>query len=154
DVVFLIPQSAFAGANKRVRAIVTSSTASPGSFDPVLYLRSQCGSAEIACAQTRTDQTDVLDLPNVPPGNYYIWVDKMGGPSNTFSLNVQLLSPVSTPSNDTCSTPTALTANAFTNTNAATIPSAPISGSTLGANDDYGLSCDVISGRDVVYSVP
>jgi hypothetical protein len=153
DVVYLIPQSAFAGANKRIRAIVTSSTASPGTFDPVIYLRSTCAGAEIGCAQTRTDQTEVLDLANVAPGNYFLWVDKMGGPSNTFSLNVQLLAPVTVPGNDTCSAPAALTPAAFTNANAATAPTAPTSGSTVGGNDDYTLSCDPISGRDVVYSV-
>src|SRR5262249_18993129 len=38
DVVYLIPASAFGGANKRIRAVVTSSTSSPGAFDPVLYI--------------------------------------------------------------------------------------------------------------------
>jgi hypothetical protein len=151
DVVYMIPQAAFGGANKRVRAVVSGAT-----FDPVLYLQSTCGGSQVGCAQTRQDSTEVLDLPNLAPANYFLWVDKFpgSGATSSFSLSVQLLTAITPPSNDSCSAPAALTPVALTNATPTTIPGIlATSGSTLGANNDYTESCNAIDGRDVVYSL-
>lgn len=121
------------------RAKITVSNAS--GFDPVVYAQGgTCGGAEVQCANARTDGTEVLDMPNLPPGTYYVWVDQLAGTATaSFDIRLDLLTAVPPPSNDTCTSPSTMTAGVVQN------------GSTVGAADDYDLSCLAIDSCDTVH---
>ncbi|MGI5864439.1 MAG: hypothetical protein ACOX6T_20635 [Myxococcales bacterium] len=121
DVVysFTIPP----GASHKVTATVTPSVATPN-FDPKIYLRSACTSADtadqIACGDT-TVTVNALD-----EGTYFIIVDGDRGSYGAFDLTVTLEDPFYL--NDTCNSAFALTSGV------------PHTGDTNIATNDYGAS--------------
>lgn len=137
DVVysFTIPP----GPNKQAKITVNNAS----SFDPVIHLHGgSCGGAELGCAQNQMGPQEILDLPNLPPGTYFVWVDELiGVTSGTFDIEVDLLTAVPPPSNDVCAAPVAL------------VSGTPVTGDTTGATDDYNLTCLAFDSRDTVYSL-
>ena len=141
DVVysFTVPQ----GMPSRVKATVTPQMGSP--LDPLLSIRSACAVAAsevpggCANATQGPGTTEVLDLPNLAPGTYYLIVDGADVAQGGFTVKVDLLPPV-LPPGDVCSMPIALT------------PNQTLMGNTAGATDDYTPSCQMASGPDLVYA--
>ncbi|MFH0901264.1 MAG: hypothetical protein V2A73_11610, partial [Pseudomonadota bacterium] len=137
DVVysFSIP----APTNKRAKVTVSNAVG----FDPLLRLQSAtCGGTEVTCVQARTDGTEVLDATNLTPGTYYLWVDSAAATAgSTFDISLELLTAVPPPANDLCSGATLLS-------NGSTVTA-----STVGATDNYDLSCLASDSRDAVYKI-
>ena len=95
---FTIPS----GPNQRARITVDNAS----EFDPVIYAWSDCDpGTEIDCAQSSTGPSDVLDMPNLAPGTYAVWVDAMSSGAGTFDILLELLAAVPAPPHDTCSSP-------------------------------------------------
>jgi hypothetical protein len=91
-----------------VASRVTATYTQPGSGQvlPVLDLESACpndGGTELACvASPFFGNSAVLDVPNVPAGDYVVIVDSNRG-AGPFDLSVSLSAPVTTPpANNTC----------------------------------------------------
>ncbi|MBX7099316.1 MAG: hypothetical protein K1X89_16505 [Myxococcaceae bacterium] len=145
-------------AAKDVDLTVTRKASSPD-FAPVLYVRkpnaclSALASDELDCdsagASSGSPPAHLL-LKNQQPGTYFVFVDGYVDSAGAFTLDVSLSAPTLPPSNDTCSSPKALTVGA-----------APVAGTNVGATNDYSSSsipkyssaCDTFSfaGQDVVY---
>lgn len=103
-----------------------------GDFPVVIGLRDAACSGELSCNAAATQATGVLDVPQLAPGSYVISVGGAPQTAGAYELTAQLLAPVAPPGNDACS-------------GAVTIDpvAAPVrvTGSTLGATADGGLSC-------------
>ncbi|HUH01116.1 MAG TPA: hypothetical protein VML75_03915, partial [Kofleriaceae bacterium] len=126
------------GANRRARVTVTNAAG----FDPVLVLRDgSCTGTELACGQTSTGTTEVVDAPDLPPGDYFVWVDAMGSGGGSFDIVLELMTAVPPPSNDTCTAPDALVAGVVE------------THSTVGAADDYALACLAFDSRDTTHQI-
>ncbi|MGC4121276.1 MAG: hypothetical protein QM765_43200 [Myxococcales bacterium] len=150
DLVYLLMLDAGPGAKDlRVTATFDDPTASP-----VVYLRKGSCSApvasdELACA-SGTGSASFLKR-SLDPGSYYVWVDGSGGGSaGTFTLQLDLSSPLPIPANDVCTLdgssaePIVLDAAGHET----------VTGSTLlAAGDDAAASCGSSHGLDLVYSV-
>lgn len=134
-----------------VRAVPLAGSA----FRPALYLRREgrCSSEMLAdqmgCAVGPVGGAATLTLPNLAAGQWYLWVDGVGGSAGPFDLSVDFGPAVSPPANDTCSAmqKLGLSSGAIT-----------VTGTTLGAGDET-TSCQYPAGLhspDVVYelSVP
>jgi hypothetical protein len=122
-------------------------------FVPAVYARTPnaCTSfsagTELGCVASTSPVEAELYLPNLPAGTYPLFVDSNSYDTGGFTLTVKQLPPTLPPSNDTCAAPTALTAGVA------------VTGSTIGAKDDFSLggypaSCGLFlnTGRDVTYS--
>ncbi len=126
-----------AGPDQRARVTVSNAT-----FDPALHLHTGgCGGTEIGCAQA-TGAAEVLDLPSLAAGDYWLWVEANDNGSGTFDILLELLPEVPPPGNDICTGAETLTAGTTDTGN-----------STVGAADDYGLSCTAGDGRDTVHAL-
>ncbi len=137
DVVyqFTVP----GGPNQRARITVSNASG----FDPIVYARSgSCTGTEVDCAQTGTGTSEVLDMPSLAPGDYYVWVDANAGGTGTFDILLDLLSEVPPPANDTCAAPDLLTEG---------VDEGPFS--TVGATDDYDLSCLAFDAKDTTHEI-
>ncbi len=92
----------------RIRATVTRTS---GSFDPVLYLRSDCetpASEPIGgCADDSTGAAEQVDVDYLGAGTHYLFVDSQSGVAGTFELFVEVLP--APPINDRCAGSTSLT---------------------------------------------
>ena len=137
DVVyqFTVPTS-----NERARITVSNASG----FDPILYAQfDECnGSEEVDCAQTSNGASEVIDMPSLSAATYYVWVDSMSGGTGTFDILLELLPEVPPPSYDTCASPDALVEGAT---------EGPFS--TVGAADEYDLSCLTFDARDTVHEI-
>ncbi len=135
-------------ADVDVRVTPTAASA----FVPAVYARTPnaCTSfsagTELGCVASVTPVEAQLYLPNLLAGTYPLFVDSNSYDTGGFTLTVKQLPPTLPPANDTCAAPTALTAGVA------------VSGSTIGAKDDYSLggypgSCGLSlnTGRDVTY---
>ncbi len=92
------------------RRVQLELTPQSSSFLPALYVRRECGSAagsaQVAC-QAGSGATQSLDLPNLPAGTYYVFVDGVAGQngdptSGAFGLKLTQLPPLPPPVNDRC----------------------------------------------------
>lgn len=138
DVVFsfTIPD----GPNARARVTVSNADG----FDPVLVAhQGGCPGVALDCAQASTGAAETLDLPNLVPGTYYVWVEAAAGQAGagTFDILYERLPPVPPPGNDQCGGATTLA------------EATPVTGSTLGAAEDYAPSCLVADDRDAVHTI-
>jgi hypothetical protein len=125
-------------ANARARLTVSNATG----WDPVLYARAgACTGAEVGCAQLATGASETLDMPNLAPGTYYVWVDAQGGGAGTFDIGLELLPAVPPPGHDTCGAPDPLVEGVIE------------THSTVGAADDLALSCLTSDSRDTVHEL-
>ncbi|MDX2015320.1 MAG: hypothetical protein SFW67_34325 [Myxococcaceae bacterium] len=140
-------------APRDVEVRVTPAAGSP--FAPVVYVRSpgQCASgfagSELGCGAPSLAGAAYVSLPNQAAGTYPLFVDSDSYETGPFTLEVRLSAPTGPPSNDTCSSPQALSAGAA------------VAGSTVGAANDYALGSTPAypiacgrafnDGRDVVY---
>lgn len=128
------------------------SLVSTGSADrrPTLYVRLDCGDSltEVpnGCGSSAVgDPTARLNLVNLPAGTYFVVLDTgLNSTPGPLSLSITVSDPTQAPSNDICTSATAVLANGTNQT---------LSGNTLGANDNYGTdTCSPNSGKDLVYS--
>lgn len=129
---------------------VTATNTATGMQDAVLsLLSSPCATfAEVACSDDNTvDAAEVLTVPSLPAGTWYVLLDTHGQPPGTFDVSFDLGTPTVGPDNDTCATSQVLT---FVN------DTVTVSGTTVGAfNDNAGAapSCAPNSvSPDVFYS--
>jgi len=89
----------------------------------------------------------VLNLPEVEPGRYSLWVEGDGATQGAFTLRVVTSPPVQPPENDWCGSTFIPTLS----------PGVPVSGDTRAALDDSAGGCGGVSGangeyaRDVLY---
>lgn len=131
---FTIPS----GVNRRARVTVSNASG----FDPVIYARAgSCTGTEVGCAQTGTGSSEILDMPDLPPGDYTVWIDAAGAGEGTFDILLELMDAVPPPGNDTCAAPNELVAG-VTETH-----------STVGATDDYAPMCLAVDSRDTVHQI-
>jgi hypothetical protein len=121
-------------------------------FVPAVYARTPntCTSfsagTELGCTASTSPAEAALYLPNLPAGTYPLFVDSNSYDTGAFTVTVKQLPPTLPPSNDTCASPAVLTSGVA------------VTGSTIGAKDDYSLggypsSCGLYldTGRDVTY---
>jgi len=135
DVIFTF--SVPAGPNQRARITVSNAT-----FDPAIHVHmGSCGGTEVGCAESSNGATEVLDLPSLAVGNYWVWVEADDAGTGTFDILLELLPEVGPPGNDVCTGAAPLTQNVVA------------SGSTVGATDDYTLTCTGTDGRDTVHEI-
>jgi hypothetical protein len=106
DVVYQVNLPVDSGLRVRVSAL-----ASGGAFTPVVYVRNACDDAtspaELGCADGMSGSAEVT-LPNLPAGNYFIWVDGADAATGAFTLDVETMSPlplVDGTTTDACSSP-------------------------------------------------
>ncbi len=134
-------------------AIVNLTFSSQGSLgvDPVLYVRrAPCvAGAELplACADaTNANGLETLVLEDVPPGDYYLFVDSYDGFSaGPQTVTVVVGPPTPLPENDSCAKPQDITFPGGTN-------SVTFQADTTRAADDFDAGCATSSGgRDLVY---
>jgi len=128
------------GQSRRVRITVENASG----FDPIIAVFSgACESGtEVDCAQRATGADDMLDIPSLAPGTYYVWIDGATSAAGTFDVRVEILPEVPPPSYDTCASPDPLAVN---------VDEGPFS--TVGASDDYSLACVAFDTRDTVHSL-
>lgn len=135
--------------------ISVAKAAGQGTSDHVLYVRaSPCDTgAELACADnTLSNAVETVTLYNQPAGDLFIFVEAYTSTYAVLSdVAVTLNPPTLPPTNDTCSSPTAL---AFT-MNAATATGSLVSATNGNGAGDASPTCSAAArttGRDVVYS--
>ena len=122
-----------------LRIAVSTTT---GTYQPAVYVRSAsctgtqlgCGSAAIAGGMA------TLDIPALPIGTYYVWIDGVGSTAGAFSMTATLGDPAP---GDHCTNPTPLT---FTG------GMASATGTTVGLFNDGSGTCATGTAPDVVYS--
>ncbi len=95
------------------------------SFDTVIYLRSGCCGAELACNDDADNRkTSVLGSRGLAAGTYFIFVDGAnGGASGDFTVDIYA-TPSTINATDNCGSP-------------ARIANLPVTGTTCGMNDDF-----------------
>ncbi len=127
---------------------------------PVVYLResgscaSPSAATELACGATVAETSGPAELfyPELPPGEYFLWVDggayrSSGGPASfgRFGLRVELHAPVLPPPNETCETAQPLVfAHGI----------ARVTGDTRNASNDHQATCGSggpLRGPDAAY---
>ena len=75
----------------RPLAFTATATASTGGFQPVLYLRGACDSAEQACGSAPASGGPAsLNVASLPAGTWYLWVDGLAGSSGAYTLAAEL----------------------------------------------------------------
>ncbi len=154
-------------APQRLQLELTSQEAS---YAPVLYVRrsaceSGAGSAQVACQSSGAQGSATLDLPNLPAGTYFIFVDGTfsGGvdppTSGGFRLKLTALPPLPPPGNDACGAAAALPLplNALGSTVVSGDTSAALSDATSGvcggAAPDLVYALDLPAARRVTARV-
>jgi hypothetical protein len=136
DVVYTFTTSTI--QDFRVNVGTTTST-----YQPVVYLRSASCAAgsQVGCGIAATlGGTASLDLPALPVGTYYLWIDGVNATSGAFSINATLTDPVA---GDHCTNTAPLTFTAG---------SATASGTTVGTYNDGNGTCATGTAPDVIYS--
>ncbi len=138
------------------QALAIDVTAAAGSaLLPVFSLRApmKCQSDalldNLSCAWSDPVLTSrtVLNLPEVEPGRYSLWVEGDGSTQGAFSVRVVTSAPVPVPENDWCGSSIIPTLT----------PGMPVSGDTRAAVDDSTGGCGGVAGangeygRDVLY---
>ncbi len=122
-------------------------------FDAALAITGgPCGTGASLGCQNGPDAS--LDLPDVPAGDYYVWVDGYSTGAGTFTLTSSTGPAVAVPVNDTC----AAAQQVDLSTGSATV-----TGNTLNASDDVHPSSCLdgntppntlsLAGPDVTYAV-
>lgn len=113
-----------------------------GQMSPVLYLRSACDGADLACAASSS-----LDVPDLAPGTYYLWVDNVTGTGAEFTMSAELV-PLP-PAGDVCRSPRALSFSP--GPDGGLVASDMLDMKPFARNGD--VSCQAAPGPDVVYEL-
>lgn len=117
-------------------------TASSMAADAVLEVRGgpcETGMA-LECSDTANSGVDeVLTIPNLPAGTYFVVLSAYSATNGQFGLSLALDAPVPVPANDTCAAPATLT------------PGVSVMADLTAASDDYDLDCTAAY-ADVVYT--
>ncbi len=122
---------------------VTLTATGMNSADAVLALRgAPCDmeSSEVACIDDTVAAPEVLVLPNLPAGTYYVVLAAYSASAGEFGLSLALDAAVLPPANDTCTAPATLVPNVSQNVDLAA------------AATDYSPDCSFYSGGDAVYT--
>ncbi|MCC6994166.1 MAG: hypothetical protein IT370_06010 [Deltaproteobacteria bacterium] len=134
---FVVP----AGVNQRATVVVSNAVG----FDPVLFVRSAtCTGAQQDCSQYEGGGSETLDLTDLAPGTYFVWVDAAAAVSGagTFDLRVTLSPRLARPANDLCTAATLLA------------PATNVTGSTVGASSDRKPLCATpFDSKDTVHRI-
>lgn len=121
---------------------VTLTATNIGPSDAVLSLRAApCDddTNEVACADNAIQAPEVLRVPNLPAGTYYVVLAAFGVADGQFGLELVLDPPVLPPSNETCASPATL------------VPNMSQMVDLAAAVSDYTQACSTVSGGDAVY---
>ncbi len=134
---FVVP----AGVNQRATVVVSNAAG----FDPVVFARSAtCTGTQQDCSQYEGGASETLDLTDLAPGTYFVWVDAAAAVSGagTFDIRMTLSPRVARPGNDLCTAATLLA------------PATNVTGSTVGASSDRKPLCSTpFDSRDTVHRI-
>lgn len=115
-------------------------------FEPVLYVRGACATAvsEQACAAG----APVLELPSLPAGEYWAFVDAAGDRGGDYQLTLRLGPADERPENDLCGAAGLLPLQGGVQVQ--------VAGTTAGARSEFGSACAADAapdeGPDVLYA--
>lgn len=157
------PELVYSFTTTSVQSLTVSVAALSGSqARPVVFLRSACASAEVAC-DAPTSGSAGLFVASLPIGSYFLFVESANGAPGRVALNVSLQTPATTITNDTCASPIALAANGSSVTRAVAVgntvlatnsntaePSCSATARTAGPDEVFSYTLAVRSNVSVV----
>lgn len=139
------PEAVYALTLSQPMNVVVTATATAGT-EPVLYLRSTCGTGpDLACTDP-TGNTSAISRARLPAGTYHLFVEADGsGVPGNIDATVTVTAPPPLPSNDTCAAPAPVNFSGGT---------ATFQVDAAAANDDYAPSCNAMpNSPDAVYAI-
>ncbi len=114
--------------------------------DAIIYLRDACavsgGMTEWGAVRANGGPAN-LTIPNLPAGNYWLWVDSGMSLRGDFSLEVKVTPPASAPANTLCDN----------STPALAVDGTWVTGTTLRAPNATTGTCGAMNGGEVIYKV-
>lgn len=127
---------------------VTATPSSGSSADPAVYVRSgDCETGnELACVDSYSSYGETVDLLNLQPGTYFIFIETYSTHVGAVDVTVDLSGPTLPAPGESCGAPVPITFASGSNT-------ATFSLDTTGAADDHAGSCSYSGGADLVYSL-
>ncbi len=125
---------------------VTFAAVGQGSVDPVIYVRSSpCQSGTQLECRDVAGQSEVINLFNLQPGEYFLFVEQWNTTRGIIDVTVTVNPPTLPPTNDTCATAQPL----------ALVPGTPTTVNTntaLAGDDTAGTCVSTTNSREVVYT--
>ncbi|MFZ5439119.1 MAG: hypothetical protein ACOZQL_03880 [Myxococcota bacterium] len=117
---------------------------------PVVYLRSACGSGEVACDAPTTGSAS-LAVSSLAPGTWFLFVESANAAPGRVAMTVTLQAPPMVASNDTCAAPAVLAVDGVSSTRAVAIGTTALA--TNGSTSEPSCSASArSSGADLVYA--
>lgn len=121
---------------------VTLTATNMGLADAVISLRAapcDADTNEVDCVDDTVSAPEVLRVPSLPAGTYFVVLAAYGVANGQFGLELALAPPVLPPVNETCATPATL------------VPNLSQMVDLAAAVSDHAQDCSIVSGGDAVF---